>query len=205
MMAAKAFSEQERESIRLRLLVRGRELFSRQGLKKTSVADLTQAVGIAQGSFYLFFHSKEDLFFAVLEEEEKTLREQIFSPQVITEPLTRSSLKKIMLGGIQLMMENPLTRRLWTDDEFKVLLEGLPPQRLAGHFRQDAAQLTPLIEHWQSQGQMIAMDPEIIAGAIGSLYFVSLHGEDLGEKNPQVLEFLIDCIVQRLIAGEGEH
>jgi AcrR family transcriptional regulator len=111
-MAAKAFSEQERERIRQRLLVRGRESFSRQGLRKTSVADLTKAAGIALGSFYLFFQSKEDLFFAVLEEEEKALREQIFPPQMLTQPLPRGSLKQLLLGGIQVMMENPLTRRL---------------------------------------------------------------------------------------------
>jgi hypothetical protein len=76
---------------------------------------------------------------------------------------------------------------------------------LAGHFHQDAAQLTPLIEHWQSQGQISAMEPEIIVGAFAGLFFVSLHGTDLGEKHLQVLEFLVDCIVQRLIPEEDKH
>ena len=37
------------------------------GMKKTSVEQLTKAVGIAKGSFYKFYESKEMLFFAVLE------------------------------------------------------------------------------------------------------------------------------------------
>ena len=37
------------------------------GMKKTSVDQLTKAVGIAKGSFYKFYESKEMLFFAVLE------------------------------------------------------------------------------------------------------------------------------------------
>ena len=37
-------------------------------LKKTSVDQLTKAVGIAKGSFYKFYESKEILFFAVLED-----------------------------------------------------------------------------------------------------------------------------------------
>ena len=37
------------------------------GMKKTSVEQLTKAVGIAKGSFYKFYESKEVLFFAVLE------------------------------------------------------------------------------------------------------------------------------------------
>lgn len=36
-------------------------------MKKTSVDQLTKAVGIAKGSFYKFYESKEMLFFAVLE------------------------------------------------------------------------------------------------------------------------------------------
>lgn len=36
-------------------------------MKKTSVDQLTRAVGIAKGSFYKFYESKEMLFFAVLE------------------------------------------------------------------------------------------------------------------------------------------
>ena len=35
--------------------------------EKTSVEQLTKAVGIAKGSFYKFYESKEMLFFAVLE------------------------------------------------------------------------------------------------------------------------------------------
>ncbi len=37
------------------------------GMKKTSVDQLTKAVGIAKGSFYKFYESKEMPFFAVLE------------------------------------------------------------------------------------------------------------------------------------------
>ena len=36
-------------------------------MKKTSVDQLTKAVGIAKGSFYKFYESKEMLFFAVLD------------------------------------------------------------------------------------------------------------------------------------------
>ena len=38
------------------------------GMRKTSVEQLTEAVGISKGSFYKFFDSKELLFFAVLED-----------------------------------------------------------------------------------------------------------------------------------------
>ena len=51
------FSEREKEIIRNKLLEKGREFFSTYGLKKTSVEELTQAAGIAKGSFYTFYNS----------------------------------------------------------------------------------------------------------------------------------------------------
>ena len=59
---AKAFTEKERELIRERLQQEGLKQIKEKGLKKVSVQQLTQAVGIAQGGFYSFYESKEELF-----------------------------------------------------------------------------------------------------------------------------------------------
>jgi NADH:ubiquinone oxidoreductase subunit E len=49
------FTEKERNRIRNQLIERGRECFSKFGIKKTSIEELTKAAGIAKGSFYSFF------------------------------------------------------------------------------------------------------------------------------------------------------
>jgi AcrR family transcriptional regulator len=43
------------------ILVRSAELFARQGYESTSIQDIIGAVGIAKGTFYHHFRSKEDL------------------------------------------------------------------------------------------------------------------------------------------------
>lgn len=58
---AKAFTEEEKKEIREKLLEAGLRLFKEKGLKKVSVRELTEAVSIAQGGFYTFFESKEEL------------------------------------------------------------------------------------------------------------------------------------------------
>ena len=63
----RAFSEQERATIRAALLEQGRALFGQVGLRKTNVEELARAVGISKGAFYLFFESKEELYFELLE------------------------------------------------------------------------------------------------------------------------------------------
>ena len=62
----RGFSEREKEGIRDSLLDKGRAFLTTYGVKKTNVEDLTGAAGISKGAFYLFFVSKEELFFEVL-------------------------------------------------------------------------------------------------------------------------------------------
>ena len=62
-----AFTDYETEQLRKALLKETRRCAVTLGMKKTSVEQLTKAVGIAKGSFYKFYESKEMLFFAVLE------------------------------------------------------------------------------------------------------------------------------------------
>ncbi|MEG0695215.1 MAG: TetR/AcrR family transcriptional regulator [Erysipelotrichaceae bacterium] len=37
------------------------ELFTKQGINKTSIQDIVDAAGVAKGTFYLYFHDKYDL------------------------------------------------------------------------------------------------------------------------------------------------
>ena len=63
-----AFTEEQNETIRRDLIRAARHCGVTIGMRKTSVEQLTDAVGISKGSFYKFFDSKELLFFAVLED-----------------------------------------------------------------------------------------------------------------------------------------
>lgn len=62
-----AFTDEELEHIRSALIQAGIRLSKGLGLQKMSVEKLTAAVGIAKGSFYMFFGSKEDFILEVAE------------------------------------------------------------------------------------------------------------------------------------------
>ena len=53
------FSELERERIRQKLMVEGERLFTTFGIKKVSIDEIVRASGIAKGTFYAFYPSKE--------------------------------------------------------------------------------------------------------------------------------------------------
>lgn len=67
-----AFTDEEMKRIRSKLITAGIRLSKELGIQKMSVEKLTSAVGIAKGSFYLFFGSKEDF---ILEIERYTREE----------------------------------------------------------------------------------------------------------------------------------
>ena len=68
------FTEQERATIRARLLERSQRLFETRGLRKTSIDEIANEAGISKGAFYQFFDSKEALCLELLESIESKLR-----------------------------------------------------------------------------------------------------------------------------------
>lgn len=54
------------EERRQELIETARELFMSQGYEKTMVGDIVRQVGVAQGLFYYYFRSKQEIFLAVI-------------------------------------------------------------------------------------------------------------------------------------------
>ena len=58
-MPTRVFSEEEREQIRLQMLEAGFPLLRQYGMTHTSISKITEAAGIAVGTFYKFWKNKE--------------------------------------------------------------------------------------------------------------------------------------------------
>lgn len=53
------------------------ELFANKGYDSTSIEEITSVVGIAKGTFYYHFSKKEDIFYFLIEEGMKLLKNSI--------------------------------------------------------------------------------------------------------------------------------
>ena len=71
----RTLTEQEKCRICDRLLEKGKEIVMSQGIKRASVDDIAKAVGMAKGSFYLHFESKEKFLYALVEK----IHRQVFT------------------------------------------------------------------------------------------------------------------------------
>lgn len=69
--------ETNRQQRREHIVAKAREVFSGKSYKEVTVANITSEAGIAKGTFYLYFDSKEDLFLEVIRDAVLRLRRAV--------------------------------------------------------------------------------------------------------------------------------
>jgi len=173
------FSDEKRAYIRSELLETGRELFARYGLKKTTISDLTDPVGIANGTFYQFFDSKEALYLELLEAEGEDLAERFISESFERYEQPEAAIEAFILAVMDEIETNPLIHQLVVEDELERLRDEFSDERIQNEQQRDIGYYLPYIEVWYEQGQVQGPSPEVVAHAIRSVTFLTLHEEDI--------------------------
>lgn len=184
--------------IKQSLLEHGRELFSNYGLQKTTISDITKKVGIASGTFYNYFSSKEELYFEILEREEAIIMEQLLNVAFEKGGNPKETLQKQLQKAIHTIETNPLIRQLYFENNLNVIMSKLPPERLEKHIQQDAESLLPVIEQWQKAGMIVNEDAEKLAGVLRALFVLTLHEKEIGED---VYKATIAWYIERIVEG----
>ena len=182
-----AFTEEQNETIRRDLIREARCCGVTVGMRKTSVEQLTEAIGISKGSFYKFFDSKELLFFAVLEDihtecfaaAQKSLQEN-----AAIDPASRTA--AAILAACRWLSETKAFVFIENDAEF--LLHRLPEEVKTAHYHDDETHIRQLLEKYDlvpNRGISLA------AATVRGLILTVSHKEQIGELYPQVLETLV--------------
>jgi AcrR family transcriptional regulator len=193
------FSEAEKIDIRALLIARGRELFGARGLKKTTIDEITREVGIAQGSFYAFFDSKEELYFEILEMEERELWKSLQS-RLESIPISRKSFREFLSVSLALIHANPLITDLVRNDSYLKLLRKIPKTRMERHLKEETSILMDSIHSYQRERVMTAAEPKVLAGLFHGLFLLYLHREDIGtDVFDDVMGLLLDVTADGLV------
>lgn len=195
----KGFTDREKAIIRSGMYEKGRDLFATYGLRKTSVEDLTNAVGISKGAFYLFFESKEQLFFELMEQFRSDFQTMLFRHINATNESPRVRMRKVLAEAVSLWKRNAHFVHLSTDD-YEHLLRKLPSELLDLHKKKDTAFAIEFASAWHNAGVDLKHEPRIISALLRALFFVSLHEDDFGsEVYPQVISTHIEMLTQELL------
>ena len=189
-----AFTEDQNETIRRDLIREARRCGVTIGMRKTSVEQLTNAVGISKGSFYKFFPSKELLFFAMLED----IHTECFAvaQASLRETAAQSPADRVaeaILAACRWLSETQALVFVENDAEF--LLRRLPNEIKAAHYHDDETHIRALLEGGglQPKGGIA-----LAAAAIRGLILTVSHQEQIGALYPQVLDILVRGVCREL-------
>ena len=156
-------------------------------MKKTSVEQLTKAAGIAKGSFYKFYESKEMLFFAVLENVHSELygvADHALRESAGLQPSERAA--KAVLAVCRRLSDTG--DMVFIENDAKLLLQRLPKDVKNVHYHDDETHIRQLLEKYSlvpKRGISLA------AATVRGLILTVSHKEQIGGLYPQVLETLV--------------
>ena len=192
-----AFTDEQNEQIRNDLIRAARRCGITIGMRKTSVEQLAEAVGISKGSFYKFFDSKELLFFAVLEDihtECFAVAQRSLQENATLLPADRTA--AAILAACRWLAETKAFVFIEQDADF--LLHRLPEEVKTAHYHDDETHIRALLEAGgllQPKGGMA-----LAAATVRGLILTVSHQDQIGALYPQVLEKLVRGACRELFA-----
>ena len=189
-----AFSELENKKIREGLIAEARKRALTLGMRKTSVEELTEAVGISKGSFYKYFDSKEILFFTVLEEIHSELY-AVAKAALETGAAfaAHECAAETLLAVCRRLSETGAMRFIESDAE--LILRRIPEDVKNGHYHDDEAHITELL---REGGLSPKGGTELAAATVRGLILTVSHQNEIGERYPEVLRILISGAMKEL-------
>lgn len=195
---AKAFSEEEKEQIKIRIMETALDLFHDKGTKSLSIQELTKRVGIAQGSFYNFWKDKDALVLDVMQfraKQKLDLLEQRF-PESLADP-SGFLTEIIYVNSIDLMQKGQ--NQPVYSQSFAILSRAdLDAENRVGVVYRSF--LNKLASYWKEQGAVEDVDVKgLINVFTGSFVLFSNSIQFDPEYFDQILKTFIENNVGRFI------
>ena len=189
---ARGFTDAEKKNIREKLIAECEKSWASLGYKKTSIDELCTKVGIAKGSFYLFFDSKELLFCAVsdtMQQRQVAQLEETLSKSPSKSELCQL-LKKIYLGYDE---ANIFVQR--TSPDFAAFWNRAPIEWIKKYQKNsdDFINKTILSPHLK-----LKMEKEKALGIINALLGILTYKNMLGYNHYEVFCTLLDNIINEI-------
>ena len=202
----RAFTAEEKRTIRARLLKEGRACFLRYGLKKTTIEDLVKRAGIAKASFYLFYASKEALYVELILDELPAMMKRLLDGSFGSTDDTREALIRLTKGIAGEIEANEFARIMLDDpDELRRLAASLDFDDVLQRAGASYAPLVSRVIDAQSRGEIVDADPQQILYSLGLIKLIVFNRDRMPtELYESMMEFVPQVLANGLTAvGHG--
>jgi AcrR family transcriptional regulator len=175
-----------------------RKLFASKGFKDTNISDIAKKAGIAVGSFYKYFSSKEEIFLKVYLKENEELKMRMFkSFNMNDDPVTMVT-NLVSQNAVE-MNSNRILKE-WYNKELFAKLEKL-------FYEQDGFKsieemmnsgMAGMVKKWKAEGKVRQdLDDEMIIAIFKAIPFIDLHKSEIGIKYfPQILFYITEFVMK---------
>lgn len=177
----------------------GKELFSSKGFKDTNVSDITKMAGMAVGTFYNYYPSKEKLFLDIFQNENVMLKQSIMKVVDLDEDPVKLVKKSLSLNIIG-MNSNPILREWYNRDAFSKIEQQYREENGVAKYDFVFNSVFEFINQWQVQGKIRKdIDGDLIMAFFMALINIDTHKEEIGlQYFPQIIDYLTEFIMKGL-------
>lgn len=193
-----AFTAEERAVLTEKLLQSARCFVQEQSARKITVEQLTASVGISKGAFYLFYPSKEHLFYALL----RQMHAELYGPamQLLAQPQgsPAQQLTRAILAGCQALDASGLCR-FWEQDAPEIL-RAIPAEERKAQQEQEAA----VFHRFLVQNGAADVPEALAMNALRSLVMTVPMRKKLGADYPQILLWMAQGVCAQIFPKKPE-
>jgi AcrR family transcriptional regulator len=176
----KELSSERRASI----LSAARCIFAQQGFSATIVDDIAENAGLAKGTVYLYFRSKEELYMAALLEDARRL-DELTRRRMALASHWFDKLRAYVDVRLEYLAEEPDFLRIYLAEFRAGLLRGAPiPCPMHQFVRESEGQIAQIVAAAAARGEIRSVDPEMAARALQDLTRGMLERRLIGWTDP---------------------
>jgi AcrR family transcriptional regulator len=147
------------ERTRRRLLEAAEAVFAELGYHDASIVKITEAAGVGQGTFYLYFASKKDVFDELVVDLNHRVRQAM--TEAASQGTTRAEMERLGFAGyFRFVAEHPALYRIIRQAEF------VSPEMLHLHYERLTSGYVAGLRQAMEAGEIADGDPELLAWAL---------------------------------------
>jgi len=191
----RALTEQEKCRLCKRLLDKGKEVVLSQGIKKVSVDDIAKAAGMAKGSFYQHFESKEVFLYELINDMHLQMFEQ--AEQMLKAGDDLKANTRIFLMNLFHMPQMVFFTKNY--NEINELFESMPEKESLSTKEMEKDVFEKLMIKAGIDIQKVK--PGVVHNYLHALYLVMGSELMIEDDLPETFELIMDNLISYIFGG----
>jgi AcrR family transcriptional regulator len=196
----RAVSAEDKSQRRDEIMAAAKEVFARKGFHDTTIADIAKQAGLAYGSIYWYFDSKDELFHALMAVEEGALRSHIAAAVGARQDGDgEAPFRTAVQATFEFFESDKATVKLLFRDAY--VLGDRFEKHLGGIYEWFIDDIESVIVVAQQRGEMVAVPPRMVAYTLAALIGQLAHrrlSTDDGVTAAEVADFVVTLVLNGL-------